>query len=181
MLFLLELPMPCGALSSTIHKGDVMPKALIIYFSKTGHTKKMAESIAEGVSKTNVSVTLVDVAKAKIDDLPDADAIILGSPTYYGSMAAEMKAFLDSSVKYHGKLAGKIGGAFSSSGMLGGGNETTVMSLIEALLIHGMVVAGNAKISHYGPVAVGSPDKQAIDECVTYGKRLGELTLKLAK
>ncbi|MFA4874129.1 MAG: flavodoxin domain-containing protein [bacterium] len=155
-----------------------MAKAMIIYFSKTGHTKKMAEAIAEGLGSTKVSVTVTEVARASVDDLVDADAVILGSPCYYGSMAAEMKAFLDASVKHHGKLAGKIGGAFASSGMLGGGNETSVLSMIEALLIHGMIVQGNAKIGHYGPVAIGEPDEGALNECLTYGKRLGELITK---
>lgn len=156
-----------------------MPKALIVYFSKSGHTKKMAEAIAKGIDATGVGVATTDVARASVDDLPGADAVILGSPTYYGTMAAEMKAFVDRSVKFHGKLAGKVGGAFSSSGMLGGGNETTIMSLLEALLIHGMIVAGNTKIAHYGPVAVGSPDARALDECRTYGRRIGELMIKL--
>lgn len=156
-----------------------MSKAMVVYFSKSGHTKKMAEAITEGIESTGISVTLCDVQKAKVDDLVVHDAIILGSPTYYGTMAAELKKFLDESVKYHGKLAGKVGGAFSSSGMLGGGNETTVLSIVEALLIHGMILQGNAKIGHYGPVAVGSPDTSALKECVTYGKRIGELILKL--
>ncbi|HPQ82110.1 MAG TPA: flavodoxin domain-containing protein [bacterium] len=157
-----------------------MPKALVVYFSKSGHTKRMAEEIAKGLEESEVSVTLADVEKANIEDLEGTDAVILGSPTYYGTMAAQMKGFLDKSVKLHGKLAGKIGGAFSSSGMLGGGNETTVLSLLEALLIHGMVVVGNAKIAHYGPVSVGTPDGQALKECLNYGKRIGELTLKLS-
>ena len=74
---------------------------------------------------------------------------------------------------------GRIGGAFCSSGILGGGNETTVMSILEALLIHGMVVVGNAKIAHYGPVAIGAPDKASIEECAKYGARIGELAQKM--
>ncbi|MBT3181050.1 MAG: flavodoxin family protein [Deltaproteobacteria bacterium] len=158
-----------------------MPIALVIYHSKSGHTKKMAEAISEGICKTEVSVTLIDVADAKVDDLLNADAIVLGSPTYYGTMAAEMKRFIDDTVKLHGKLQGKIGGAFSSSGMLGGGNETTVMSILEALLIHGMIVHGHSRIAHYGPIAVGDPDTKAIEECSKYGNMIGELILKLAK
>lgn len=156
-----------------------MPKALVIYYSKSGNTKRMAEAIAEGISSTKVSVTLVDVAKAGTGDLADVDAIVLGSPTYYGTMASEMKKFIDESVKLHGKLQGKVGGAFSSSGILGGGNETTVIGLIEALLIHGMIVQGHPKIAHYGPVSIGNPDKKAIDECIKYGKTIGDLTIKL--
>lgn len=157
-----------------------MPKALIIYHSKSGHTKKMAEAIAEGITETKMNVMVCDVGTASVDDLVGADAVILGSPCYYGSMAAQMKAFIDASVKYHGKLQGKVGGAFASSGIIGGGNESTVLGLLQALLIHGMVVAGNAKISHYGPISIGKPDKRVIDECITYGKRIAELTLKLA-
>ncbi|NIP88772.1 MAG: flavodoxin family protein, partial [Gammaproteobacteria bacterium] len=100
-----------------------------------------------------------------------ADAIIMGSPTYYGTMAYQVKKLLDESVKHHGKLEGKVGGAFSSSGMLGGGNETTVRSIIDALLIHGMIVVGSARIAHYGPVAVGDPDAKAKKECQAYGER----------
>ena len=158
-----------------------MPKAVVIYYSKTGHTKKMAQAIAKGIQATKVNTDLKEVAKARIEDLLGADAVVLGSPCYYGTMAAEMKAFLDSSVKEHGKLARKVGGAFSSAGMLGGGAETTVMSLLKALLIHGMVIQGHAKIAHYGPVAIGNPDADALDECVKYGKGIGELTLKLAR
>jgi NAD(P)H dehydrogenase (quinone) len=146
-----------------------MTKALVIYHSRSGHTAKMAK----------VSVTVVEVTKARVEDLEGADSIVMGSPCYYGSMASEMKGFLDQSVKLHGKLEGKVGGAFATSGMLGGGNETTALSIVDALLIHGMVVPGSARISHYGPVAVGEPDKKALDECHTYGRKIGEITSKL--
>lgn len=156
-----------------------MPKALVIYYSRSGHTAKMAEALSEGLSQAKVSVTLVEAEKAKVDDLKGADAVVVGSPCYYGSMAGQLKSFLDESVSLHGKLEGKVGGAFASSGMLGGGNETTVLSMVNALLVHGMVVPGNARIGHYGPVAVGAPDDKALKECRAYGKRIGDLTQKL--
>lgn len=156
-----------------------MPKAMVIYYSKSGHTAKMAQALSEGISQTKVSVTLTEVDKAKVDDLLEADAIVVGSPCYYGSMAAPLKAFIDQSVSLHGKLEGKVGGAFASSGMLGGGNETTVLSMVDALLVHGMVVPGNSKIGHYGPVAIGAPDEKATDECHAYGRKIGEITQKL--
>ena len=156
-----------------------MAKALVIYHSKSGHTRKMAESVSEGISGTGVSVTLTEVAKAKVDDLKGADAVVLGSPCYYGCMAGELKSFLDESVSLHGKLEGKIGGAFASSGMLGGGNETTVLSMVCALMIHGMTVPGNSKIGHYGPVAIGEPDEKALKECHAYGRKIGEITKRL--
>jgi len=158
-----------------------MPTMLITYFSKSGHTRKMAESIAKGARENECNVILKNISETKIEDLLSADAVIIGSPTYYGTMAAEVKGLLDESVKYHGKLKGKIGGAFASSGMIGGGNETTIMSILMALLIHGMIVQGNTEIGHYGPVAIGAPDDRANKECIKYGRRLGELTMRLAK
>lgn len=158
-----------------------MPTMLVSYFSKSGHTKKMAESIAKGAKESGCDVVLKDILKATTDDLMKADAIIIGSPTYYGGMAAEVKKLLDESVSNHGKLAGKIGGAFASSGMIGGGNETTILSILQALLIHGMVVLGNSDIGHYGPVAIGEPDLRATKECLKYGRRLGELAIRLEK
>lgn len=157
-----------------------MAKVLISYYSRTGHTKKMAQMIAKGVKKSGCEVEIKEAARTSPDDMLDVDAIVLGSPTYYGTMAAPLKKLLDDSVKHHGKLAGKVGGAFASSGMIGGGNETTILSILEALLIHGMVIKGEAKIGHYGPVAINDPDERAESECVKYGERLGKLTLKIA-
>lgn len=157
-----------------------MAKVLVSYYSRTGHTKKMAQMIGKGVKNSGCEVEVKDVSSISPDDLLDVDAIVLGSPTYYGTMAAPLKKLFDDSVKHHGKLAGKVGGAFASSGMIGGGNETTILSILEALLIHGMVVKGEAKIGHYGPVAINEPDERAENECVKYGQRLGELTLKIA-
>ncbi len=158
-----------------------MPRILITYFSSTGHTKKMAEAIAKGAALDGCDVVIKESGGMTTEDFLAADAIIVGSPTYYGTMAYEMKKLIDATVKIHGKLEGKVGGAFASSGMLGGGNETTVRSILDALLIHGMVVLGSSKIAHYGPVAIGSPDDQAVKECKMYGERIARLTLKLAR
>ena len=154
-------------------------KILIGYYSKTGHTKKMAAAIAEGIKKENVTVEIKEVKDITIDELLDFDAILFGSPTYYGVMAAELKKLLDQSVKHHGKLTGKIGGAFSTSGMMGGGGETTILSILQALLIHGMIVIGDARMQHYGPLAIGEPDGNAIDTCHKYGQKIAELTRKV--
>jgi len=117
------------------------------------------------------------VNRAALKDLLKADGIILGSPTYYGTMAAEMKAFIDKSVQYHGKLEGKVGAAFSSCGGLGGGVETTVLDMVKALLIHGMVIQGDPRGSHYGTVSIGKPNAAAKREC----KKLGEKVARLVK
>jgi NAD(P)H dehydrogenase (quinone) len=154
-------------------------KILVGYYSKTGNTKKMAEAIAKGIKKEGIEVDLRDVNKIKPDDLLNYEALIFGSPTYYGIMAAELKKLLDESVAYHGKLSGKIGGAFTSAGGIGGGAETTILSILEAFLIHGMIVIGESGIFHYGPVSIGSPDEKVLESCAKYGIKIARLMKKI--
>ena len=157
-----------------------MSKVLISYFSKSGNTKKMAESIKEGLNSLgDVQVDIKKVQNTTIKDLRSSDGIVIGSPTYFGVMAKEVKALMDKSIQCYGKLVGKVGGAFTSSGMIGGGNETTIMSILQGFLIHGMIVQGVQKGNHYGPVSVGAPNKKVCDECVQYGKMIGKLVKRL--
>lgn len=156
-----------------------MTRMLVCYYSRSGHTKTMAYKIAEGIRSADVEVDVKKCTEMQPAELLSYDGIIFGSPTYYGVCAAELKALIDKSVKYHGKLNGKVGGAFASCGILGGGCETTVAQLLEACLIHGMVVMGDTEGAHYGPVAIEKPTKQVEKTCVEYGRRLAELTKKL--
>lgn len=153
---------------------------LIVYYSRSGNTEKMARAVAEGVEAEGVKAVIKPVVQACVEELLEVDGLILGSPTYYGTLAAPLKQFIDESVKYHGKLVGKVGGAFTSSGGAGGGNETTLLSMLQALLIHGMIVQGTSSGDHYGPVAVGSPDKHALDRCRSLGSRVAKLVKALA-
>jgi NAD(P)H dehydrogenase (quinone) len=82
-------------------------------------------------------------------------------------------------VAFHGQLEGKVGGAFASSANIGGGNETTILAILEALLIHGMVVQGTSSGDHYGPVAIGRPDTRASGQCTAYGERVAALAKRL--
>ncbi len=157
-----------------------MSKVLIVYYSRSGNTQKMAELIADGVKmETDIDVLVKAVQDTKVEELLEVDGIIIGSPTYYGSMAAEIKKFIDDSVKYHRKLEGKIGGAFSSSANIGGGNETTIMDILKCLLIHGMVVQGSSKGDHYGPVSIGKPDERSKRMCIEYGRRIAKLVSRI--
>lgn len=158
-----------------------MAGVLIVYYSRTGNTKKMAELIEEGVKKSRAEVVLKSVEDTKVNDLLSADAIIMGSPVYYGGMASPLKKLLDDSVPHHGDLDGKIGGAFSSSANIGGGNETTILDILNALLIHGMIIQGDPNGDHYGPVSIGKPDKRVEDECLRFGQRIAQLTKLLKK
>lgn len=154
-----------------------MLKILITYYSRSGHTKKMAEFVEEGVKTQNIEVITKEINDLKLEELLEYQGIIIGSPTYYGGMAAEIKKLIDESVKLHGKLTGKVGAAFASSANIGGGNETTILDLINAFLIHGMIVQGEVKGDHYGPVSINKPDERAEKLC----KRLGEKTAILVK
>lgn len=156
-----------------------MPKALVIYYSRSGNTKKMAENVAEGIKKEGLEAILKDANEVCADELLNYEAVIIGSPTYYGTMAAQIKQLLDDSVKFHGKLDGKIGAAFASSANIGGGNETTILDILNALLIHGMIVQGDPRGGHYGPVSIGAPDARVTKECLRMGERVAKLTQKI--
>jgi NAD(P)H dehydrogenase (quinone) len=94
-------------------------------------------------------------------------------------MAAEIKKLLDDSVEFHGRLDGKIGAAFSSSANIGGGNETTILDILNAMLIHGMITQGDPQGDHYGAVAIDAPDSRATKQCIRLGSRVAQLVKKL--
>ncbi|HEC04543.1 MAG TPA: flavodoxin family protein [Phycisphaerales bacterium] len=156
-----------------------MAKAIVVYYSRSGNTRAMAEMIAEAINQAGVSADCKAVGEVKADDLLSYDAIVVGSPTYYGHMAADIKKLFDDTVRFHGRLDGKIGAAFSSSANIGGGNETTVMGIIEAMLISGMIIQGDPQGDHYGPVAIGKPDDRVRQQCARRGRRVAELAKKL--
>jgi len=156
-----------------------MNSILIAYYSHTGHTKAMAEIIARGAQEEGAKVDLKPVTEVKVETLVNYDAVILGSPDYYGTMAAEVKKLIDDSIILHGQLDGKIGGAFSSAANIGGGNETTILSILQGLLVHGMIIPGVVKGDHFGPVAINEPDERATLQSLNYGKLIARITAKL--
>ena len=141
----------------------------------------MAEKIVQTLKKEGVETVLKKVEDVKTKELTGYDGIVIGSPTYYGAMAWQVKKLLDESVSLHGSLKGKIGGAFSSAANVGGGNETTISGILNALLIHGMIIQGEPKGDHYGPVATGAPDERALKCCERLGKNIANLAKKLYK
>jgi len=139
----------------------------------------MAEAAAVGARGTGAEINLCEVNDCSMDQLLEYDGIIAGSPTYYGLVAGPLKAFFDRSIVHHGKLEGKVGGAFSSAGILGGGSETTLLSILQMMLVHGMIVQGQARGNHYGAVSIGAPDEKALEQCRELGKRVARLALQL--
>ena len=156
-----------------------MAKGLVVYYSRSGNTKQMAKTIAEAMNAADVETKCKSIMEANLDDLLAAEAIVVGSPTYYGRLAAPVAQFFDESVSKHGKLDGKIGAAFASSSNIGGGNETTVISIIETLLVHGMIIQGDPQGDHFGPVSIGKPDDRVLAQCKRRGTRIAELTKKM--
>ncbi len=162
-------------------KANTVPKVLVLYYSRSGNTKKMAVAVEEGAKGAGAETSLVNVKEANVDMLLEYDGIIVGTPTYYGVAAGALKEFFDKSVKHHGKLTGKVGGAFSSAMALGGGMETAIMDLVQIMLVHGMIIQGQAKGgNHYGVASINEPDQEVIDECKKLGERVAKLAGKLA-
>jgi NAD(P)H dehydrogenase (quinone) len=156
-------------------------KVLIVYDSRSGNTEKMAHAVAEGVKAEGVDVEAKRVDEASVDELPEVDGLILGSPVYYGLPSGKIKEFIDASVKYHGRLEGKVGGAFASAGGTHTGAETTIIAMIESLLIHGMVVQGTSSTNHYGAASVGAPDEEGSETCRRLGQRVARMVKKLQR
>ncbi len=153
-----------------------MTKVLIVYYSRSGNTEKMAEMIGSAIEGEGVTVELKTAEEATPEDMLKADGIIVGSPVYYGSMAAELKEFFDKSIKVHGDLDGKIGGAFATAA--NSGYETTIRNIHEAMLVHGMIIQGDTAKYHYGPVSINEPGEEDEKACKRFGKRFAELTMR---
>lgn len=146
-----------------------MSKIIVVYYSLYTHIHKMAQAVAEGarqVSGTEVLLRRVpetlpdevlvamgavdaqksmgDIPIATVEELPDADAIIFGTPTRFGNMCGQMRQFLDATGQLwaKGALVGKVGSVFTSSGTQHGGQESTILSFHTTLLHQGMIIVG---------------------------------------
>jgi NAD(P)H dehydrogenase (quinone) len=162
-----------------------MTKVLVLYYSSYGHIERMAEAVAEGVRQAGAEAAIKrvpelvpeDVARkshfkldqqaqiATVAELADYDAIIIGVPTRFGNMAAQMKNFLDQAggLWAQGKLIGKVGSVFTSSNTQHGGQESTILTTHVVLLHLGMVIVGL-------PYSfAGQTDMTDITGCSPYG------------
>ena len=142
-----------------------MTRILVLYYSSYGHVETLAGAVAEGardVEGTEVTIKRVpelmpeevaskagikldqSAAVATPQELADYDAVVFGTPTRFGNMASQMRNFLDQTggLWAEGKLIGKVGSVFASTGTQHGGQETTITSFHTTLLHHGMVIVG---------------------------------------
>jgi NAD(P)H dehydrogenase (quinone) len=155
---------------------------LVLYYSKGGNTRKLAEQIAEGIeSVSGVKAFLKSTQEVKKEDFVDSVGVIAGSPVYFGAMAWDLKRVFDEYVVIRRKMENKVGAAFATSGDPSGGKETTMMSIIQCLLIYGMIVVGDPMeaTGHYGVACVGAPDERTNENARKLGKRVAELCKKL--
>ncbi len=155
---------------------------LILYYSKGGNTRRLAEAIAAGVGKIDgVEAVMRHTREVTKDDFVAADGLIVGSPVYFGTMASELKQVLDRFVGVRKKMANKVGAAFATSGDPSGGKETTMISIIQALLIYGMIIVGDplSATGHYGTACAGAPDAAARENGGKLGQRVAALVKQL--
>ena len=163
-------------------------KVQVIFYSMYGHVYKMAQAVVEGAKQVPAAeVSLYQVQElipddvlekygakaakaafakvpvATVDQLPEAHAIIFGTPTRFGNMAAQMRNFLDQTGQLwlKGSLIGKVGSVFASTASQHGGQETTITSFHSTLLHQGMVVVGvpysESGLLHMGDISGGTP------------------------
>jgi len=143
-------------------------KVLILYYSGSGNTKKMAKAIAEAMKSSAINVTVGDAGKFDISSLPNYDGIILGSPTYFSNVAWQVKKVIDESIVHYsgGKLKGRMAGIFTSAGTSRDGKDCLKMLEVALGFHHGMkVVQGILRED-------GESDKEVEKRCQEYGKKL---------
>ena len=198
ILFLLLVgsrSMPAGAGEESAPNKAVPERnvrVLIAYYSLHGNTKQLAQGVAEGADRVPGAVAVVkSVENVSKQDLQDADAIILGCPTYFGNIPGKMKVVIDDwNWKMKVDFTDKAGGAFSTGAGQTGGKEFVVVSLLMFLLNNRMVVAGplyqdaegDDKWAEAGTSAMTGPlDPGVSRKELDGGRRLGQRVARLAK
>ena len=157
---------------------------LVTYHSASGNTEQMAQGVAEGVKVvSDTTVVLKRVGDVTGNDLLSSDAIIVGSPVYFGNMSGEVKTFLDNwTLKFDvfrdRKMRNKVGGAFATGGSASNGKEVTILTLLGAMLINQMIVVSGG--GGFGASATTGPDSPGVDEkemaeARDLGKRVAEI------
>jgi NAD(P)H dehydrogenase (quinone) len=155
---------------------------LVLYYSKGGNTRKLAGAIAEGVNSAGgVKALLKSTSEVTKDDFLNSDGVIAGSPVYFGVMAADLKRVFDDFIGTRKQMEGKVGAAFATSGDPTGGKETTMMSIIQCLMIYGMIIVGDpmSATGHYGTACSGAPGADVLDNASKLGYRTALVAKKV--
>lgn len=167
------------------------PQILVAYYSETGNTEALAESVVEGARTVDgVSVMLTPVEEATPDDALAADAVILGSPVYNANVAPPVMEFVNQWPLEDAPMKDKIGAAFATGGGISAGEELVQLQLLQAMLVFGMIIVGGPEWTQaFGASAItGEPpfDDPPDDETIhadfaEKGEALGERVARLAK
>lgn len=156
-------------------------QVLILYYSKSGNTKKLAEKIGEGVVAEGLQVVVRTTSEVTKDDFANSAGVIAGSPVYFGIMAAQLKQVFDDFVGLRRQMEDKVGAAFATSNHHTGGKETTIMSILQCMMIYGMIIVGDPMDAsgHYGVACQKEPDETALSDGFKLGQRVAKLCVKV--
>ena len=156
-------------------------QVLVLYYSKGGNTRKLAAAIASGVEAEGVEAVLKSTEEVSKEDFEQAAGVIAGSPVYFGVMAAQLKKIFDDYVGLRRRMENKVGAAFATGGHATGGKETTMFSIIQCMMIYGMIIVGDPMEAsgHYGVGCVGTPDEGVLSDGHKLGARVARLCAKL--
>ena len=163
---------------------------LVTYHSETGNTEKMAQGVAEGAKAVaGTNVVLKKVSEVTADDLLSATAVIVGSPIYFANVSGEVKTFLDNWRLKFGimpgfKMRNKVGAAFVTGASPSSGKETTILAIMQAMLINQMIAVSGG--GGFGASATTGPDSPGIDEkeletARDLGKRVAEVAVVIRR
>lgn len=190
MRLILSLILGIFFLSLSVY-GQHKPLVLIAYYSPSGSTKKLAESIGEGArSVEGVEVRLVPIGEVNPQDLLDAQAILVGSPVYNANIAPAVQEFINSWPFEGRPMKDKLGAAFVTGGGISIGEEGVMLDILRAMLIQGMVVLGGEEVeaafgasavTGEGPFVGGTLDPIFLAKGFGLGKRVAEKALILNK
>lgn len=163
---------------------------LIVYHSASGNTEKMAQSVAEGAKAiSGAKIVLKRVGEVAAEDLVSSDAVIVGTPVYFGNMSGEVKTFFDNwNLKFRlsqeRRMANKVGGAFATGASISSGKELTILSIIGAMLLNQMIIVsgggGFSATATTGPTSPGIDDKE-VAEAQDLGKRVAEIAAAIKR
>ena len=156
-------------------------QVLVLYYSKGGNTRKLAQEIVAGVESVGVTAVLKSTAEVTKDDFLDSAGVVAGSPVYFGVMAAELKKVFDDFVGIRREMEDKIGAAFATGNHHSGGKETTMFSIIQCMMIYGMIIVGDPMDAsgHYGVACEKHPDEVACADAVKFGRRVAEICTRI--
>jgi NAD(P)H dehydrogenase (quinone) len=171
------------------------PTVTVFYYSKTGHTRAMAEAVKRGAeSIDSVNVKIISVEEAKTNEVLEAEALIVGTPVYNANIAPPVQQFINNWPFSGSPMRDKIGAAFVSAGGFSAGEELVQLNILQAMLINGMIVVGGPNWQGaFGASAIteeepfkkekmdGTVDPYFLDKAEALGKRVAALVKRLGK